>query len=438
MRSILLSITALFFGLALLLMGNSLLSTLLVIRGVSEGFSEQFLGLLSSSYYLGALLGTWFAGRMIRQMGHIRCFTFCAALLSCGTVLYVLLLSPVAWMIIRLLTGFGVFVLFTVIESWLNGQTPDEYRSRIFSLYMVVQMLAAAAAQQFLHLDSADAFTLFAIAAVLASAAVMPVSWTRLQQPNVALDMPKMDLPRLIESAPVAVTAVVISGLTLGPFWGLSPLFAASLGYSESQVAIFISLAVLGGAAIQYPVGRLSDLIDRRLVILGVLAATSLISLALVAVAYLLPSHLWLVVILAMLFVGLALAVYPIGVAHLVDHIHKDHLVAGSSGLLLLYGLGSFIGPALAGVGLQQLGGQSLPGFFALVTLLALLVVAWQLRQSRVVEKPTDYEGHFVAMVRTGPNVLPLHPDSEEEIEPPEERRHEPRPDAPDDATPID
>jgi len=418
-------------------MGNSLLSTLLVIRGVSEGFSEQFLGLLSSSYYLGALLGTWFAGRLIRQMGHIRCFTFCAAMLSCGTVLYVLLLSPVAWMIIRLLTGFGVFVLFTVIESWLNGQTPDEYRSRIFSLYMVVQMLATAAAQQFLHLDHAGAFTLFAIAAVLASAAVMPVSWTRLQQPNVALNMPKMDLPRLVEAAPVAVTAVIISGLTLGPFWGLSPLFAARLGYSESQVAIFISLAVLGGAAIQYPVGRLSDLIDRRLVVLGVLAAGTVISLIMAMAAFLLPSQLWLMVLLAMCFVGLALAVYPIGVAHLVDHIHKDHLVAGSSGLLLLYGLGSFIGPALAGVALQRMGGQALPAFFALMMFLSVFVVAWQLRQSKVVEKPTDYEGHFVSMVRTGPNVLTLHPDSEEEIEPPEERRHEPRPEQPD-ATPTD
>lgn len=437
MRSILLSITALFFGLALLLMGNSLLSTLLVIRGVSEGFSEQFLGLLSSSYYLGALLGTWFAGRMIRQMGHIRCFTFCAALLSCGAVFYVLLLSPVAWMIIRLSTGFGIFVLFTVIESWLNGQTPDEYRSRIFSLYMVVQMLAAAIAQQFLHLDGADAFTLFAIAAVLASASVMPVSWTRLQQPNVALNMPKMDLPRLVESAPVAVTAVIISGLTLGPFWGLSPLFAASLGYNESQVAFFISLAVLGGAATQYPVGRLSDLIDRRLVILGVLVAAALISLAMALIAFLLPSQLWLMVLLTMLFVGLVLSVYPIGVAHLVDHIHKDHLVAGSSGLLLLYGLGSFIGPALAGVALQRLGGQALPTYFALVILLAVLIVGWQLRLSKVVEKPTDYEGHFVAMVRTGPNVLPLHPDSEEEIEPPEERRQRPRP-HPSDTAPND
>ena len=437
MRSILLSITALFFGLCLLLMGNSLLSTLLVIRGVSEGFSEQFLGLLSSSYYLGALLGTWLSARMIRQMGHIRCFTFCAALLASGTLLYVLLLSPLAWLIIRLLTGFGVFVMFTVLESWLNGQTPDEYRNRIFSLYMVVQMLATAIAQQFLHLDSAQTFTLFAIAAALASAAVMPVSWTRLQQPHVALDMPKMDLPRLVESAPVAVTAVIVSGLILGPFWGLSPLFAASLGYNESQVAIFISLAVLGGAAIQYPVGRISDYVDRRRVILGVLAVGTLLGLAMALAAYLMPGAIWLMVLLAMPFVGLSLAVYPIGVAHLVDHIHKDHLVAGSSGLLLLYGLGSFIGPALAGLGLQRLGGQALPAFFALVLLLSVLVVAWQLHRSRVVEKPTDYEGHYVSMVRTSPNVLALHPDSEEELEAPEERRQRPREADPDDM-PVD
>ena len=423
MRSILVSITALFAGLCLLLMGNSLLSTLLVIRGINEHFSEQFLGFLTSSYYLGALLGTWLAGRMIRQMGHIRCFTFCASLLACGTLLYGLLLSPTIWLVIRLFTGFGVFVMFTVIESWLNGQTPDEYRNRIFSIYMLVQMLATAAAQQWLNLDSAESFTLFAVAAACASAAVMPVSWTRLQQPHIALDMPQMNIMKLFDAAPVAATAVVISGLVLGPFWGLTPLFASSLGYSESQLAAYISITVVGAAFIQYPVGRASDFFDRRKVVLVVLLSAICTAVAMAFAGYLLPEERWLMTLLSMLFCGLTLAVYPIGVAHLVDRIHKDHLVAGSSGLLLLYGLGSFIGPSLAGFGLQQLGGKALPMFYVVAILCAVIYLSWQLRKSKVVEVPDEYETHFVAMARTSPNVLPMHPDSEDELEVPGEHR---------------
>lgn len=430
MRSILLSIAALFLGVSTLLLGNSLLSTLLIIRGVNEGFSEQFLGLLTSSYFLGALLGTLLAANLIHRMGHIRCFTFCASLLASGTLLYGLLIHPLAWLVIRLVTGFGVFAMFTVIESWLNGQTPDEYRNRVFSIYMLVNLMATAAAQQFLHLDSADAFTLFAVAAVFASAAVMPVSWTRLQQPHIAIDMPKMNLGLLFRAAPVAVTAVVVSGLVLGPFWGLTPLFAASLGYGESELAIFISLSVLGGALIQYPVGRYSDRHDRRRVILLALGLGAAVGLAMLGAAWLVPANRWLMTLLSMLFCGLVLAVYPIAVAHLVDRIHKDHLVAGSSGLLLLYGLGSFIGPALAGLGLQRLGGQALPAFYVGMLLLACAVVIWQLHRSMVVEVPDDYQSHFVPMVRTSPNVLPLHPDSEEDLEPPPERRAEPREEA--------
>ncbi len=428
MGSILRSITALFLGICFLILGNSLLSTLLILRGIGEGFSEQFLGLLTSSYFLGALFGTQFASNLIRRMGHIRCFTFSAAMLSCSALAYVLILSPEVWLVIRLFTGFSVFVMYTVIESWLNGQTPETYRNRVFSFYMLVNLLAIAASQQLLHLDTVEAFTLFAIAAAFASAAVMPVSWTRLQQPNIAVDMPKLNLMYLYRMAPVAVMGVIVSGLVMGPFWGMTPLFAASLGYTESELATFLTLSILGGAIIQYPVGRLSDRTDRRKVVLWAIIASAGSAIAMGWVAFQLPQQRFLMTALSMLFCGLVLAIYPISVAHLVDRIHKDHLVAGSSGLLLLYGLGSFIGPALAGFGLQRLSGTALPGVYLVMLAIFAVIVGWQLKRSTVVERPEDHEGHFVAMVRTSPNVLPLHPDSEEELEAPfDERQGEDR-----------
>ncbi|MHA7880280.1 MAG: MFS transporter [Saccharospirillum sp.] len=427
MRSILLSILALFVGVSLLLLGNSLLSTLLILRGVSEGFSEQFLGFLTSSYFLGALIGTQFASNLIKRMGHIRCFTFSTALLACSILAYVLMVSPAAWLVVRFATGFGVFIMYTVIESWLNGQTPDDYRSRVFSIYTFVNLTAIAASQQLLHLDSATSFTLFGLAALLVTAAIMPVSWTRLQQPHIAIDMPKLNLKRIYRSAPVAVSGVVISGLVMGPFWGLTPLFVASLGYTESQLAGFITLSILGGAFIQYPVGRLSDRYDRRKVMMLTLVAAAGFALSMGLTAWLLPLHRWVMTALSMVFCGLVLAIYPISVAHLVDRIHKDHLVAGSSALLMLYGLGSFIGPALAGIGLQRLGGSALPWFYLLVLAGFAALIVWQLSRSQIIERPEDHEAQYVSMIRTSPNVLPLHPESEDDIESPEERRSEPR-----------
>ncbi|WP_028669205.1 MFS transporter [Saccharospirillum impatiens] len=427
MRSILVSIMALFLGICLLLLGNSLLSTLLVLRGVAEGFSGQYLGIMTSVYFLGALVATLMASTMIKRMGHIRCFTFCTALLGCSILAYVLIISPVAWLVIRFFTGFGVFVMYTVIESWLNGQTQEAYRSRVFSIYTLVNLVAIAASQQLLRIDSATSYTLFILASFLVTAAIMPVSWTRLQQPHVPVDMPSMSILKLFDAAPVAVTGVVVSGLIMGPFWGLTPLFVAGLGYTENQLAAFISLSILGGALIQYPVGRWSDRMDRRRVMLVAFVFGTLLALAMALSAWYLPIERALMTSLSVVFCGLVLAVYPISVAHLVDRIHKDHLVAGSSGLLMLYGLGSFVGPAMAGVSLQYLGAGGLPAYYLIVLALFSLVLSVQLIRSRIIERPEDHESQYVAMVRTSPNVLPLHPESEQAVGNPEERRSEQR-----------
>lgn len=425
MRSILISITSLFLAIFLLLLGNSLLSTLLILRGVAEGFSGQFLGLLTSVYFLGAFVATLMASKMIKRMGHIRCFTFCTALLGCCTLIYTLFISPYAWLTIRFMTGFGVFAMYTVVESWLNGQTQDTYRSRVFSIYTLINLIAVAASQQLLLIDSATGYTLFIVASLLVTAAIMPISWTRLQQPHVNLDIPSMSIFKVFEAAPVAVTGCLVSGLVMGPFWGLTPLFVSGLGYTEKELAVFISLSILGGAFLQYPVGRWSDHMDRRRVILVTFILGSILALLMVMSAKYLAFERGLITALSAMFCGLVLAIYPISIVHLVERIHKDHLIAGSSSLLMVYGLGSFIGPTVAGVALEYLGVGALPLYYMMVLTTFSLVLAVQLIRSRIVEKPEEHESHYVAMVRTSQNVLPMHPESEEVLDAPQERRRD-------------
>ena len=417
MRSILLSIMALFLAVFLLLLGNSLLSTLLILRGIAEGFSGKFLGVLTSVYFLGAFVATLMASKMIKRMGHIRCFTFCTALLGCCTLAYTLFVSPYAWLVIRFTTGFGVFAMYTVVESWLNGQTQDAYRSRIFSIYTLINLLAIAASQQLLLIDSATGYTLFIIASLLVTASIMPISWTRLQQPNVDVDMPSMSILKVFDAAPVAVTGCLVSGLIMGPFWGLTPLFVNGLGYTENELAAFISLSILGGALLQYPVGRWSDRMDRRRVILFTLILGCILALSMAFCAKYFAVERGLITALSAIFCGLVLAIYPISVVHLVERIHKDHLVAGSSSLLMVFGLGSFVGPTIAGFALEYLGVGALPAYYLMVLAIFSIILTIQLIRSRVVEIPEDHESHYVAMVRTSPNVLPMHPEYEEVLD---------------------
>jgi MFS family permease len=425
MRPILLSILALFLGIFLLLLGNSLLTTLLVLRGVSEGFSGQFIGILTSVYFLGAFVATLFAPNMIKRMGHIRCFTFCTALLGCSVLAYVLFVSPVVWLFVRFFTGFGMFVVYTVVESWLHGQTQDPYRSRVFSIYTLINLIAVAASQQLLLVDNATSYTLFIIASFLITAAVMPISWTRLQQPHVPIDMPSMSILKVFDAAPVAVTGCLVSGLIMGPFWGLTPLFVSELGYTNQELAAFISLSILGGALIQYPVGRWSDYMDRRRVILFTFILSALVALSMAICAKYFSDQRTLITALSAIFCGLILAVYPISVVHLVDRIHKDHLVAGSSSLLMIYGLGSFIGPAIAGFALKYMGASALPAYYLFILAIFSFILIMQLIRSRIVEIPEDHESRYAAMVRTSPNVLPMHPESEEVLDIPEDHRNE-------------
>ena len=418
---------ALFLGIFLLLLGNSLLSTLLILRGVAEGFSDKYLGMLTSVYFLGAFVATLVASKMIKRMGHIRCFTFCTAMLGCCVLAYAFIISPYIWLAIRFTTGFGMFVVYTVVESWLNGQTQDAYRSRVFSIYTLVNLIAVAASQQLLRIDSAATYTLFIVASFLVTAAVMPISWTRLQQPHVAVDMPSMSMPKVFKAAPVAVIACFVSGLIMGPFWGLTPLFVNGLGYTENELATFISLSILGGALLQYPVGRWSDFMDRRRVVLFTFIVGALVAATMVFLAKYSPQERGVITALSAIFCGLVLAVYPISVVHLVDRIHKDHLIAGSSTLLMIYGLGSFIGPAIAAFMLDLLGVSGLPAYYVLVLLVFSFLLALQLIRSHIVERPEDHESHYVAMVRTSQNVLPLHPESEEILAEPTDRRSDSR-----------
>ena len=176
---------------------------------------------------------------------------------------------------LRVLTGTALVALYTIIESWLNSQAPREQRGRIFAIYMMVNLGALALAQQLLRLDEATAFTLFAVSAVLVCLAVMPVSATRLVQPEPG-KAAHFSLRLLMRAAPLAVAGGLLSGLAMGAFWGMGAVYAGRIGLADDGVALFMSAAILGGALLQWPLGAFSDQRDRRLALAVVALAAAL------------------------------------------------------------------------------------------------------------------------------------------------------------------
>ncbi|WP_339524154.1 MFS transporter [Pseudomonas sp. EA_35y_Pfl2_R111] len=404
MWSLIAPISSLLGGVALLLLGNGLLNTLLTLRGVAEGYSTSMLGLIMSGYFVGFLLGTWLAIPLVRRVGHIRAFAFCAALAAITALLHVLIIDPWVWLGLRVLYGLALVSLYMVIESWLNAQVPNDKRGQVFAVYMAVNLGALAAAQQLLNLASPSDFVLFVLAAMLISAALMPITLTRQIQPNVP-DTLHTNLRQIASIAPLALAAAGLSGLALGAFWGMAPVYAALNGFDATGVGLLMSSTILGGALLQWPIGIYSDKHDRRLVLFWVVALAVLVAVLM----SLLPAGRLL---LGLMFIwgGLAFAIYPIAVAQLIDQLHSDEILAGSSSLLMVNGIGSVCGPLLAGVLMQHLGAQALPLYFA--TTLGLLAAYTLYRLRHVSDLVSAPAGHFMPMLRTSHTVLELMPDA--------------------------
>ncbi len=400
-------IISLLAGVALLLLGSGLLNTLIPLRGVALGFSSGLLGALTSAYFSGFLLGTFIAPGIIRRVGHIRAFALCASVCACVVLMHALSSSAWLWLLLRLLIGIALVGLYTVIESWLNARTEPARRGGVFATYMVVNLGSLALAQQLLRSGDTRPFVAFILVALLVCASTLPVLWTRQAQP-VLQQAPRLRLRRLFAAAPSAGAGALLSGLAMGAFWGLLPVYATRAGLDHDAIGTYMSVAILGGAALQWPIGRLSDRHDRRLALtlVGACACGLAIVLPFTPVAGF-ASHL-----LIFLYGGAAFAIYPIVVAHLLDHLAPEDLLPASSSVLLLAGLGSALGPLAGGIAMGWLGPAALFAWFALAqgTLAAFAGYRYH-----VFGRAHTPDSRFVPMLRTTPAALEMHAGSGDE-----------------------
>jgi len=400
MWSLLRPIRALLGSVALLLLGNGLINTLLTLRGAGEGFSTTLIGMIMSGYFVGFICGTWFSGRLIRRMGHIRTFAFCAAICASSALLHLVFINPWVWLALRVFYGLSFITLTTVIESWLNSQAASHERGRIFAIYMVVNLGSLAIAQQILRLDTPDGFLLFAVTSILICWALLPITMTRRSQP-VITERPKSSLKALLGFAPLAVASSAMSGLAMGAFWALTPVYAQHMGFDVAGVGLVMSAAIVGGALLQIPIGRFSDKHDRPRVMTWVVILAAIVA----ALMPLAPNPMTLLG-LFFLWGGLSFSIYPLAVAQLIDQLHPDEIVAGSADMLVMQGAGSAVAPIVAGSVMTLVGSQGLPLYIACI--LALLAAYAIYRRRHVSTLVSGDTAHFEPMTPTSSQALEM------------------------------
>jgi len=365
-------VTTLLIGVAILLTGQGLQGTLLPVRANLEQFSVTGVGFIGGTYFLGFTLGCLLGARMIRSVGHVRVFAAMTAAASASPLLHGLWVNIWSWGILRSVTGFCFAVLYMVIESWINEKASNENRGTIFSAYVLINMTVLAVGQQMLLLADPRSLTLFALASVLVSLAAVPVTLSTSTLPREVRTI-RLDIPYLYRTSPAGMLGALATGLANGSFWSLAPIFASAYSDDLKLAAGVMTAAVLGGAISQWPLGHLSDRIDRRYVMALISLGGMLTALATWMFADRISP--FLIVLLCGAWGAMAYPLNAISVAHANDNANSDEYVMLSSGLLLMYGLGAIVGPFASSATMSVVGAGGLFLFTALVHLILLLYI---------------------------------------------------------------
>lgn len=405
------TILVLFGGLGILLAGIGLLGTLLGVRATIAAFGSIETGLIMAGYYAGYIVGTLLAPRLIRNVGHVRCFAAFAALAAVASLGFGLVVDPFVWLLLRVLSGACVVGIYMVVESWLNEQSSGPNRGRIFSLYMMSTLLALGAGQFLLLTGDTSELTLFAVSAILISLGVVPIAITRVTEPRIEI-VASVALSELMRISPLGMIGALCAGIVNGAFWGMAPVFGQRLDLGDSNIALLMSATILGGVVLQWPIGHLSDRIDRRSVLIMTSLATSLVAILITYIV--LQNHDGLIPA-AFVYGGLMFTLYSISVAHTNDHLAPAQVLEATRGLLLVYGIGAFFGPVLGGLVMQYIGPPGLPAMSALTA--AMLALFGIFRITRRAAPSLDEQADFVLMVRTSPAALEMHPEADPEPE---------------------
>ncbi len=415
----LLSVSALMFSVALFIFGHGLQTTLLPLAADRYYFSDFEIGAMSSAYFFGMVLGCLGAPLIIMRAGHIRAFAALVSLMSAAAIMHPVFIDPYAWIVIRMISGFSLAGFYMIAESWLNESATNENRGTVMSFYIVVLFGALMAGQISIATMNIATFVPFAIASVAVSLAVMPVSLTTSTQP-APITLVRFRPIQLYKNSPAAFVGVVFIGATQGAILTLSPLYGSQIGLTTNEAALFAAALFGGGLISQWPVGRLSDLFDRRRVLIGLGVATAATSLAIVLVS---PSTFVVAALMGILIGMSAQPLYAIAVAHAFDHAAAEDFVETSSGMLLSFGIGSIAGPLIASVVMSNTGPSGLfymviGSNLIMVTFLLTRVVA---RRALPAAEKTDFEYASTAQVGTVISSEPLDAEAEEYVIPPEE-----------------
>jgi len=409
----LLSISALLFTIMLMQMGTTALGPLDTLSAIELGFSNTEIGVIGGSHFLGFLIGCLGSPLLVKRVGHARAYCVTAALSIVAILLHPVVTYFWAWCIFRVITGIAIATSYTSVESWLNAKATNETRGQMLSIYMIITMGGLGLGQISGGFDNGVTSQLFLLASILVSIAVVPILLSVSPAPEFA-EPESVSMRRLYTISPLAMLGMVLQGMTASMTFGLGAIYATMIGLTSFQAGLFAASVTIGNMLLQYPVGRLSDIFDRRKVIMLVAGVAGISAFL---ASFLGPSHFWVLVILTALYGGFSLTIYSLCIAHANDYLTPSQMVGTASTLITVNGIGAIVGAPLVGGLIDIVGAQI---YFIVIALIhGLLVGLVLVRMSIRPSVPIQAQGPFIAVPEVGTAVAAsLNPEaawSEEE-----------------------
>ncbi|WP_299785327.1 MFS transporter [uncultured Marivita sp.] len=377
----------LLLGMLLLMLGNGLQGSLLGVRGSTIGFSSVEMSLVMSAYFAGFLVASRVTPDMIRRVGHVRVFAALGSFISAALLVFPTVQEPIVWILCRVVIGFCFCGVYVTAESWLNNATSNETRGQTLSAYMIVQMIGIIIAQGLLVVPDPSGYLLFVIPSVLVSIAFAPILLSI--SPTPAFESTKrMTLKELYHTSPLGCVGMFLLGSVFAAQFGMAAVYATEAGLSITQIPVFTASFYVGALLFQYPLGWISDRMDRRVLIAVTAAVAGLASLT----GMILGGNFYILIASAFLIGGLSNPLYSLLIAYTNDFLQHEDMAAASAGLLFVNGVGAIAGPLIIGYAMQIFGP---PGYFILLSVVLLLLTGYA--AYRMTQRPAPTSDETIA-----------------------------------------
>ncbi|WP_439655659.1 MFS transporter [Sulfitobacter marinivivus] len=380
------------------MLGNGMQFTLMGLRGDIEGFSAPELGIITSGYFAGFLVGARYTPVLISRVGHVRVFGALGGLMSAGLIAFPLLADPWAWTALRVMLGFCMSGIYVTAESWLNAQSTNETRGKILAAYMICQTVGIIGAQWLLTLGDAATSVLFIGASILVSVSFAPILLSASPAPATTVSRP-MSLKDLFSSSPLGAVGIFFLGAIYATQSGMGAVFGGQTGMTANAISLFVAALFAGALVFQYPIGWLSDRIDRRKVICG----SAAIGGGFCMIGFFAGDNEFALLAAAFIAGGMTTPLYALLLAYTNDYLTSDEMPGASGGLVFVFGAGAILGPLLTGWAMEVTGPfafwLSLGATFAVIAVYALY------RMTQRAQMPVEETDSYISVV---PGATPV------------------------------